>query len=148
MAEVTAKVNRKKVIFTVATGIFFLITIFCLIMWISQISSYYYVDQGSILGYLLGWIYAFLAFLFFGIFAVVYCRMNDDLSVDKEIIIATSGIENFFNSWNNEYFLPQGCYVMAPRNLRYIQFVLDSNVKFSLEDHPYPADIIPRQYHH
>jgi len=62
--------------------------------------------------------------------------------------MATSGIESFFSNWNNQYFLPNGIYVMAPRNMKYLQFVLDSNIQFSLENHAYPYDIVSRGQHY
>jgi hypothetical protein len=79
------------------------------------------------------------------IFLCIIARQRD-FYIDFEIITATNGIENLFNQWNSQYFLPNGLYVMAPRNLKYIQFVLDPNTCFQLENHAYPFDIMPKSY--
>jgi len=140
--ESNGKFSKKKGLLTISTIVLLVITVLCLIGWIVELGRYR-ISVGRMIGFLLGWIFGLMACCVVGIFAIVMCAAKGEFSVDKEIITATSGIENFFNNWNSQYFLTQGCYVMAPRNLRYIQFVLDSNIKFTVEDHGYPYDIIP-----
>jgi hypothetical protein len=139
----TSSWKRKRNILTITTFVLLAITVVCLVGWINELGRYR-SDVARMIIFLLGWIFGLTACCIVGIFAIVRCYSKAEFSVDKEVITATGGIENFFNNWNSQYFLQQGCYVMAPRNLRYIQFVLDSNIKFSVEDHAYPYDIIPR----
>ena len=74
-------------------------------------------------------------------------HIREDTShlVDRVLISTTSGLENFLNEWNMQYFLPNDLYVIAPRNLKYLQFILDKNIKFSLENHDYPYHRIPQR---
>jgi len=143
VAYAISKENMKKRMFAIIAVVLLVITIISLIGWINQLTQYR-MNNGLMITFLLGWVLGFTASCVLGGISIVYCLRKTELAVDKEIITATGGIENVFNTWNTQYFLPQGCYVMAPRNLRYLQFVLDSNIKFSLEDHVYPYDIIPR----
>jgi len=78
-----------------------------------------------------GALWSFAAFM--GIYR--FSKLKSDIYIDEAVISGTCGIENLLNKWNNEYFLQNGLYVMAPKNLKYLQFVLDSNIKFTLDDH-------------
>jgi len=133
--------NTKTKLLGLLTLVFLIISVVTLIGWIMNIEG----SSNKLLWYLMSWVFSLAIFAVVGSISIVFCCRKTEFIVDKEVITATSGnIENFFHNWNSQYFVPQGCYVMAPRNLRYLQFVLDTNVKFSFEDHAYPYDIIPR----
>jgi len=92
---------------------------------------------------LLGFVISFLVCCVSGIFRLVYQSDKvKDYYIDKEIVTNISFVENLINDWNNKCFIPNGMYVMAPLNLKYLQFVLNSNVKFVMENHQYPFDLI------
>jgi len=60
---------------------------------------------------------------------------------NMEILELLPKIGPFISHWNENLFLPRGLYVIVPLNLRYIQFVLDRKVKFTLKDHAFPEDL-------
>jgi len=64
----------------------------------------------------------------------------------KAILTHTTDVERILNNWNFQVFLPCGLYVIIPRNLAYIQFVLHSNIRFLMEDHSYPYDPIKKRF--
>ena len=57
------------------------------------------------------------------------------------IYLNYTSIDKFINKWNNENFLPNGIYVLVPINLKYVQFVLDKNIRFCLSNHKFPLSI-------
>ena len=67
-----------------------------------------------------------------------------EIEVSKAILQNNYAVKCLLDKWNDNYFLQNGIYVMAPRNLAYLHFVLDINLKFSLEDHPYPYDLLKK----
>ena len=81
------------------------------------------------------WNRIFIIFFLYRIFIA-----NGSDFIDKILIRIIIDRGNFLK-WKTQYFLMNSQYLMAPRNLRYLQFVLDKNVKFSLENHPYPDDL-------
>jgi len=98
------------------------------------------------------WVFSIVAAVVFCILSLISCcNVNKNIVVEsdlnKAIINQTEGIENFINVWNNQYFLPNGLYIIVPKNLQYVQIVLDSKIRFSLEDHMYPADLRPRHFY-
>lgn len=61
--------------------------------------------------------------------------------LNKYIYMNYKIVEEFITKWNEEKFLSVGIYVIVPRNLKYIQFVLNKNVRFCLTNHKYPNDL-------
>jgi len=138
-----ADYNKKLYIINIITLFTLVLFVSTLVLWIRQLGLRY--DSSRIMLLTFAWVISFVVCFVSSIMACMYCGTDkSDSIVDKKIITETDGIENFFSSWNTQYFLPNGLYVMAPRNLKYLQFVLDSNVKFTLENHGYPHDLIPR----
>jgi hypothetical protein len=96
------------------------------------------------------WASSFLTCLVFLILLISNFSKSEDsyeMEIDRLIINKTSNIESLISSWNNHYFKGLGMYIMVPKNLKYIQFVLNSKIKFIVEDHSYPADLAPRRYY-
>jgi len=92
---------------------------------------------------LLGFVISFFVCCVSGITRLLYQSDKvKDYFIDKEIVTNISIVENLINDWNNKCFIPNGMYVMAPLNLKYLQFVLDPNIKFVMENHQYPFDLI------
>jgi len=92
---------------------------------------------------LLGFVISFFVCCVSGITRLLYQSDKvKDYFIDKEIVTNISIAENLINDWNNKCFIPNGMYVMAPLNLKYLQFVLDPNIKFVMENHQYPFDLI------
>jgi len=124
----------------------FLAFVACITMYIMNLSNYrnYSVPLSILL--MLGYVFCLVICCTTGFISLFY--MSDkakDYFLDKEIISNISTMENLINDWNNKVFIPNGLYVMAPLNLKYLQFVLDSNVKFVMENHQYPHDLIRRR---
>jgi len=86
-----------------------------------------------------------IIFLVLMISGCVKSKTSTAAELDKTIINQTPQIENFVYEWNNKEFLPLGLYIIVPRNLSYIQFSLNSNAKFSIEDHSFPNDLKPKR---
>ena len=145
LAETVKKaksVSKKRLIcssiFSIITLIVFIVSIY---LWILGVFQHNYV---GIIILTLIWSFSFVCCLMSGVYAIFNCSSEGfkNYEIDKNIINSTQNMENFLNIWNNQYFLPNGLYVMAPRNLKYIQFVLDSNINFSVENHSYPLDLV------
>ena len=138
-------IKKRRLIFSLLTIINLILFIICLGAWMDFFPDYLYLKDGSIVLAMFCSIFCGFMFFFSLFCCCKYSFAKNNYVVDKILISKTDGIENFINSWNNQYFLPCGLYVMAPRNLNYLQFVLDNNIKFSLQDHPYPFDLIPNR---
>ena len=128
----------KRVIFSILATIFLISLIVCLIMTIKT-----WEKRRKVIYFPLCFINAILLL----IPMIFYYRncLYISYQVDTALLNNTSGVENFLKNWNMQYFLPNNIYVIVPRNLRYLQFVLDKNIKFSLENHLYPYDIVSKR---
>jgi len=111
--------------------------------WISFIGSRYY---DAITARLLTYAWAIvLVFVITGCGLLFrYSRTRDRVFEISKFILTNPGIENIITHWNTTYFIPNGLYVVAPRNMTYLHFVLDCNLTFTLENHPYPFDLQKR----
>ena len=61
--------------------------------------------------------------------------------LNKYIYLNYQDMGKFIKKWNNEKFLPTGIYVLVPINLKYVQFVLDKNIRFCLSNHQFPVHL-------
>jgi hypothetical protein len=131
--------NKKTRIIHCVTFVSFIIFLFDSFYWYTTTELNYFIVSIII------WILAIFVFFVSSVASCVYyCVGNENQgSINNSIIESTVGFENFLNTWNSKYFIPNGLYVIAPRNLIYLQFVLDSKIKFSLENHSYPYDLVP-----
>jgi hypothetical protein len=64
-----------------------------------------------------------------------------DYEIYTYYLINTNVIEDFINSWNNEYFLQNGVYVTCPRNMKYLQFNIGINRLMIFDRHVFPYEI-------
>ena len=78
--------------------------------------------------------------MFLPIFILYMQRRRKEFEITKNII-TISGMDNLINNWNTQYFIQNGLYVIVPRNLIYLHFVLDTNLKVTLQNHCFPDDI-------
>ena len=107
----------------------------------NYLADFIYLDKNFLFIAGICFFFCGMIFLICLLFLCLNCYGKNKYLMDKVLIRNTSGVENFINKWNIQYFLLNDLYVMAPRNLRYLQFVLKRNIKFSLENHPYPDDL-------
>ena len=138
-------INKRNLFLTL---FFFCFFMFSLIIWIKIFGKELDLLFMIILPIL--WASSFLTCLVFLILLISNFSKSEDsyeMEIDRLIINKTSNIESLISSWNNHYFKDLGMYIMVPKNLKYIQFVLNSKIKFIVEDHSYPADLAPRRYY-
>jgi hypothetical protein len=104
---------------------------------------------------LTSWVFAFMFFypyIFFnyifypwpiliGLFLLSFYfprRHKQEYKISYHYLLNTARIEQFVNSWNVEYFIPNGVYVTCPRNLKYIQFTIGLNRLMIIDRHEFP----------
>jgi hypothetical protein len=137
---------RKTICIFTSLGVFFLaLFVLCFVLWIGYLGNY---RTNILVSKLLVYLWAFL--LVCGISLLIFCckamtKTYKEYAVSKQMIGNNLAMESMISRWNNEYFLPNGLYVMAPRNLAYLHFVLDSSLTFMMENHPYPYDLAKKK---
>ena len=139
------KIKKRHLIFLIFAIVFFILSITFFILWMNYLADFIYLDKNFLFIAGICFFFCGMIFLICLLFLCLNCYGKNKYLMDKVLIRNTSGVENFLNKWNIQYFLLNDLYVMAPRNLRYLQFVLKRNIKFSLENHPYPNDLTPNR---
>ena len=126
-------IYKAKSKFKIRNLIFLFFAILALILVILQLIFYY---SG-------GWIITIIVALISMVGLFFNYWREYQIELDENLISNTNGVENFLENWNVQYFIPNGLYVMAPRNLKYLQFVFDTNLKLIIQNHKFPFDLRP-----
>ena len=134
-------INKECIIYFFLALVSLIFFIICFGTWMNLFTEYICINDRMRFLSFFGWIFTGIFCLISLLLICIYSFRDNNHLVDK-IFLKNTGLQNFFDNWNNQYFLPCGLYVMAPRNLCYLQFVLDKNIKFSLQDHSFPYDMI------
>jgi hypothetical protein len=140
----TDRPKRKNSFLFLIFLIIFLISLVCLVNVTNNKRHRIFYQVALPLVCAVSWLICII-FLVLMIAGCVKSKVSIAAELDKNIINQTPQIESFVDQWNNKEFLPLGLYIIVPRNLSYIQFSLNSNAKFSLEDHSFPNDLKPKR---
>lgn len=128
---------KKTRLFFIFSICFFLVSITFLVF---LIRTFFNFDEEKLIVLIIGFLISLLGF-FILIFMSIIKNRKTEYILNKYIYLNYQDMGKFIKKWNNEKFLPTGIYVLVPINLKYVQFVLDKNIRFCLSNHQFPVHL-------
>ena len=128
--------KRTKLIYIFAIS-FLVVSLIFLVFLVIQCFMF---DINEFFVLLIGFLISFFGFIVL-LFLNLKRQKKTEYILNMFIYLNYTSIDKFINKWNNENFLPNGIYVLVTINLKYVQFVLDKNIRFCLSNHKFPLSI-------
>jgi len=132
---------NKARLFIVFSICFFIVAIMFLILLILSFSDF---EVEKFIALLIGEIISTIGFVLLLLMGFRK-RKKTEYIMNKYIYTTYKEVDEFITNWNEEKFLSGGVYVIVPRSMNYIQFVLNKNVRFCLTNHKYPSDLAKKK---
>jgi hypothetical protein len=130
--RVTKKIQNRYIIFLTLSIVFVLISVGFFVFVPFSVGSFYplYLSIGFF------FLIAFVTMLMF-----IPRKHVRDYEIYTYYLINTNVIEDYINSWNIEYFIPNDVYITCPRNMNYIQINVGVHRLMTLDRHVFPYEL-------